>query len=244
MKIIGLLGGMSWESTVSYYQWINRRVRDRRGDLHSAHCILYSVDFGEIEPLQRAGRWAEAGRTLIAASRRLETAGAELLVICTNTMHKLYEEIRAAVGIPLIHIADSTAGRIRQAKVHTVGLLGTRFTMEEPFYRDRLTARHGIRVLVPEAADREAVHRVIYGELCLGRVNSESRQLYRAVIARLVEAGAEGIIFGCTEIGLLVSEKDSSVPVFDTARIHAEAAADMAIDSPAALFSPLYGPLD
>ncbi len=229
MKTIGLIGGMSWESTVPYYRTINERVRERLGGLHSARVALYSVDFADIEPMQRSGRWDEAGELLARAGRNVEAAGAELLVLCTNTMHKVTPAIEAAISIPLLHIADPTAEAAKAAGVGTVALLGTRFTMEQAFYRERLEKRHGLSVLVPPAEDRETVHRVIYEELCRGVVREESRTQYREVVGRLVARGAEGVILGCTEIGLLVSPSDAPVPLFDTARLHAEAAVDLAL---------------
>jgi aspartate racemase len=229
MKTIGLIGGMSWESTVPYYQTINRVVGERLGALHSAKLALYSVDFHEIEHLQHAGRWAEAGERLADAARAVERAGADFLVLCTNTMHKVAPQIEAAVGIPLLHIADATAARVREAGLTCVGLLGTRFTMEEEFYRGRLERRHGLAVLTPPAEARELVHRVIYGELCLGKVLDGSRSAFQEVVDGLAARGAEGVILGCTEIGLLLRAGDAPVPVFDTATIHAEAAALHAI---------------
>ena len=228
MKIIGLIGGMSWESTAQYYRLINELVKQRLGGLHSAHLILYSVDFHEIETLQHAGRWDEAGAHLAVAARALQSAGAECVVLCTNTMHKVVDAIVAASPLPLLHIADATAAEIQRTGLHRVGLLGTRFTMEQDFYRGRLE-QQGLEVLVPEAAEREIVHRVIYDELCLGAVNAPSRERYRQIIARLVDRGAQGIVFGCTEIGLLVSAADAPVPVFDTAAIHAASAVDFAL---------------
>jgi len=222
-RVIGMLGGMSWESTAEYYRLANELVRERLGGLHSARLVLASVDFAEIERLQVAGEWDEAGRVLAAEAARLEAAGAELLVLCTNTMHKVAGQVQAAVSIPLLHLADATAAAVRAAGLSTVGLLATRFTMEQDFYRDRL-ASHGLRVLVPEDDDRAEVHRVIYEELCLGVIREESRQRYREVIGRLVAAGAEGIVLGCTEIELLVGAGDSAVPVFPTTRLHVEAA--------------------
>ena len=196
MKTLGLLGGMSWESTIPYYRIINETVRERRGGLHSARLILYSVDFHDIERRQQAGAWDEAGRILTDAARALEAAGAEGLALCTNTMHKVAPAIEAAVAIPLLHIADPTAAAVKAAGLHAVGLLGTRFTMEQDFYRGRLTDRHGLTVIVPDPADRAIVHRVIYKELCQGEVRAESRAQYREILQRLVEAGAEGIILG------------------------------------------------
>ncbi|WP_215544690.1 aspartate/glutamate racemase family protein [Amycolatopsis sp. CA-230715] len=222
-KVIGLLGGMSWESSAEYYRLLNELVRDRLGGLHSARCVLASLDFAEVERLQVAGRWDEAGVLLAEAAAGLEKAGAELLLICTNTMHKVADTVQANVGIPLLHLADATADAVTGHGLASVGLLGTAFTMEQDFYRDRL-AGHGLRVLVPPEEDRLTVHRIIYDELCLGVVREESRQSYRDVIGRLVRAGAEGIILGCTEIELLISAEDSPVPVFPTTRLHAEAA--------------------
>ncbi len=229
MKTIGLLGGMSWESTVPYYRQINEAVKARRGGLHSAKIVLYSVDFAEIERLQHQDDWAAAGALLADAARTLERAGADFIVLCTNTMHKVAPAIEGAVKIPLLHIADPTAGAIRRAGLHRVGLLGTRFTMEQDFYRGRLAGRHGIEVLVPEADDRDLVHRVIYEELCLGRIEQASRQAYRDVMRRLVERGVQGIVLGCTEISMLVGAQDASVPLFDTTALHAEVAAALAL---------------
>jgi aspartate racemase len=231
MKTIGLIGGMSWESTVPYYRLINEGVKQRLGGLHSARIVLFSVDFHDIERLQHAGRWDDAGAMLGDAARALQSAGAEFLVLCTNTMHKVTPAIEAAVRIPLLHIADPTAEAVKRAGIRTVGLLGTRFTMEEDFYRGRLEARHGLPVVIPGAADRDIVHHVIYDELCLGVTLEESRAAYRAIIGRLVAQGAEGIILGCTEIGLLVGPADSPVPVFDTTRLHAESAVNLALGS-------------
>jgi len=225
MKTIGLLGGMSWESTVPYYQAINRTVAEKLGGLHSAKVLLYSVDFAEIEELQHAGRWDEAGAVLADAGVRLEGAGAELLVICTNTMHKVAPAIEARVRIPLLHIADPTAQAIRAAGHTRVGLLGTRFTMEQDFYKARLERQHGLDVLVPSEESRETVHRIIYDELCLGVIREESRQAYQRIAAELLEAGAQCVILGCTEIGLLLKEGDVPAPLFDTTALHARAAA-------------------
>ncbi|MFG2843644.1 aspartate/glutamate racemase family protein [Kitasatospora sp. NPDC048296] len=229
MKTLGLIGGMSWESTAEYYRLLNELTRDRLGGLHSARLVLHSVDFAEIEQLQAAGRWEEAGSVLAGAARSLEAAGADLLLICTNTMHKVADQVAAAVSVPLLHLADATAAAVRAAGLRRVGLLGTAFTMEQDFYRGRL-ASGGLDVLVPEAGSRALVHRVIYQELCVGEVREESRAAYRRVIEELVAAGAEGIILGCTEIELLVRPEDSPVPVFPTTRLHAEAAVATALD--------------
>lgn len=227
-KVIGLIGGMSWESSAEYYRIVNEQVRDRLGGLRSARCLMWSFDFAEIEALQHAGRWDDATALMVDAARRLERGGADFLLICTNTMHRMAADVQAAVGIPLLHIADPTADRIRAAGLRRVGLLGTAFTMEQDFYKGRLADRHGLEVLIPEEADRATVHRIIYDELVQGRVEPASRQAYREVIARLVERGAEAVILGCTEIMLLVGAEDSAVPLFDTTAIHAEAAVDLA----------------
>ncbi len=229
MRTIGLLGGMSWESSAEYYRIINETMRERLGALHSARSIMYSVDFAEIEELQRRGAWTEAGQAMIGAAQRVEAGGADFLLLCTNTMHKLAADIEANVRIPLLHIADATAEQVTGCGLRRVGLLGTRFTMEEDFYRGRLQERHGLDVLVPPAVDREVVHRVIYDELCAGIVRPAAMAAYADIMAGLVSAGAEGIILGCTEIGLLVSQADSPVPLFDTTRIHAVAAVDYAL---------------
>jgi aspartate racemase len=231
MKTIGLIGGMSWESTVSYYRLINETIKQRLGGLHSARLILYSVDFHDIERLQHAGDWEAAGQLLADAARSLELAGADFLVLCTNTMHKVAAAIEAVVRIPLLHIADPTAAAIKQAGFTAVGLLGTRFTMEQDFYRDRLALQHGLKVLVPNQADRDIVHRIIYEELCLGKVVADSRAEYRRVMAQLIDQGAQAIILGCTEISLLVGQDDSHVPLFDTTSIHAREAAVLALST-------------
>ena len=228
--VIGLMGGMSWESSAEYYRIINQAVRDRLGGLRSARCLMWSFDFGEIEALQHAGRWNDAAALLIDAAQRLERGGADFFLICTNTMHRMADQVQAAVGIPLLHIADATAERVKAQGISRVGLLGTAFTMEQDFYKGRLR-RDGLDVIVPEAEDRAAVHRVIYDELVQGRVEPASRDAYRAVIARLVGRGAEAVILGCTEIMLLVGPSDSPVPLFDTTRIHAEAAVERALSS-------------
>lgn len=231
MKTIGLIGGMSWESTVPYYRLINETVRDQLGGLHSAKIILFSVDFYEVERLQHAGDWETAGRLLAHAGRSLELAGADFLVLCTNTMHKVAKAIEGAVAIPLFHIADPTATEIKRSGLKVVGLLGTRFTMEQEFYRQRLQTIHGIGVLVPDEPDREVIHRVIYEELCLGKVVEASRIQYRRIIKQLVESGAEAVILGCTEISMLVQPNDSTVPLFDTTSIHARKSAELAISA-------------
>lgn len=219
---------MSWESSAEYYRMANELVRDRLGGLHSARLVLLSVDFADVEALQVAGRWEEAGALLADAASRVEAAGADLLVLCTNTMHKVADQVAAAVDIPLVHLADATADAVRRAGHDVVGLLGTAFTMEQGFYRDRL-ATHGLTVLVPGDADRATVHRVIYDELCLGVVSEQSRAAYVAVIERLAAAGAQGVILGCTEIELLIGPQDSPVPVFPTTWVHVQAAVDLAM---------------
>ncbi len=230
MKTIGLIGGMSWESTVPYYREINQAVKRTLGGLHSAKLILYSVDFAEIERLQHAGDWAAAGALLANVAQSLERAGAEGLVLCTNTMHKVAPAIEAAVQIPLLHIADPTAQAIRDAGYQTVGLLGTRFTMEQDFYRQRLEHNHGLTVVTPSADDRTLVHQIIYEELCLGQVNAASREVYLRVIENLRDQGAQAIILGCTEIGLLVEPQHCTLPLFDTTHLHAQSAAAWALN--------------
>lgn len=219
---------MSWESSAAYYRDINELVRERLGGLHSAKCVMFSVDFAEIEVLQSSGRWDEAGDVLAAGARSLEAAGADFVVLCTNTMHKVADRITAVVGIPLLHLADATAAAVRAQGLRRVGLLGTAFTMEQDFYRLRL-AGHGLSVCVPEADGRALVHRAIYDELCLGIVRDETRQAFQRVIADLAEDGAEGIILGCTEIEMLIGPADSPLPVFPTARLHARAAVERAL---------------
>ncbi|WP_435684298.1 aspartate/glutamate racemase family protein [Sedimenticola selenatireducens] len=221
MKTIGMLGGMSWESTVSYYRAINQGVKAALGGLHSAKIILYSVDFQEIERLQHQGDWGATADILVRAARSVEQAGADGLIICTNTMHKVADRIEHALSIPLMHIADATARQLLADGVRRVGLLGTRFTMEQPFYRDRLQERYGIDVLVPEMDDRERVHQIIYTELCLGQIHEASRREYLRIIADLQRAGAEAVILGCTEIALLVQPEQTEVPLYDTTAIHA-----------------------
>lgn len=229
MKTIGIIGGMSWESTALYYRQINEAVKAQLGGLHSAKILLYSVDFAEVERLQHAGDWAAAGALLARVAQTLETAGADLLVLATNTMHIVAPQIQAAVRIPLLHIADPTGAAIAAETYTTIGLLGTRFTMEQPFYRDRLRAQHGLAVLVPDDADRAIVHRIIYDELCLGVIAPASRAAYQRIMVDLVAHGAQAIILGCTEITLLVDTSDATVPLFDTTALHAHAAALAAI---------------
>ena len=225
-KIIGLIGGMSWESSAEYYRIINELVRERLGGLRSAQCLMWSFDFAEIEALQSAGHWDDATEEMIKAAQRLERGGADFVVICTNTMHRMADDVQAAINIPLLHIADPTAERMKKAGLSKVGLLGTAFTMEQDFYKGRLINKHGFDVLVPDDNDRKIVHQIIYDELVQGIVNEGSRLAYREIIDRLVARGAQAIILGCTEIMLLVKQSDSSVPVYDTTTIHAEAAVE------------------
>jgi aspartate racemase len=229
LKIIGLIGGMSWESSLEYYRIINETVRNRLGGLHSAQSLMYSVDFAEIEILQHQGHWQEATQMMIEAAHRVERGGADFLVICTNTMHKMAEEVQQNISIPILHIGDATAERVKAHKLRKVGLLGTKFTMEEDFYKGRLIQKHGLQVIIPTAEDRAIVHRVIYDELVIGNINPTSRAQYQRIIDELVQQGCEGIVLGCTEIGLLVKEADSQVPLFDTTQIHAIAAVEYAL---------------
>ncbi|MCA9985752.1 MAG: aspartate/glutamate racemase family protein [Anaerolineales bacterium] len=229
MKTIGLLGGMSWESTELYYRWINEGIKSRLGGLHSAKIAMVSVDFQEIEVLQHAGDWEKAGQVLAEAGRQVEAAGADFLLICTNTMHKVAPQIEAAINIPILHLADATADRIKAQGIKRVGLLGTNFTMEQDFYRGRLTDKHGLDVLVPSPEDRQIIHRIIYDELVLGEVRESSRQAYLTIMDKLRNQGAEAIIEGCTEIVLLVQQQHTDIPLFDTTAIHAEAAVVMAV---------------
>lgn len=228
VRTIGLLGGMSWESSAQYYRLLNEGVRERLGGLHSAPLVLASVDFAEVERLQVAGAWDEAGALLAERARGVQAAGADLLLLCTNTMHKVADQVEAAIDIPLLHLADATAAAVQRAGLDRVGLLGTAFTMEQAFYRDRL-AGHGIEVLVPDEAGRALVHRVIYDELCLGEVREESRAAYQEVVGELSGRGAQGIVLGCTEIELLIGEEHVEVPLFPTTRLHVEAALEAAL---------------
>jgi aspartate racemase len=231
MKTIGMIGGMSWESSIEYYRIINETVRDELGGLHSARSIMYSVEFAEIEALQHQDRWDDAAEIMIAAAQSIERAGADFGLICTNTMHKLYDVIQQCIKIPMLHIADPTAESIKARAMNRIALLGTRFTMAEEFYKGRLADKYGLEVMIPSAADMEVVHSVIYHELCSGIINSDAKQKYANIINRLVAEGAEGVILGCTEIGLLVKQEDSSVPLFDTTEIHAKAAVKYALES-------------
>lgn len=230
MKTIGLIGGMSWESSLEYYRIINETVKARLGGLHSADCLMYSFDFAEIEALQMAGAWDAAADRMVEAARRLERGGADCIVICTNTMHKLAGAVQNSVDLPLIHIADPTAEAIKNSGIDTIGLLGTAFTMEQDFYKGRLIDHHNLNVIVPDDAGREKVHQIIYNELVLGEINEPSRQTYIDVIGKLQDAGAGGVILGCTEIGLLIKPEHSPIPTFDTTYLHALAAVDFALD--------------
>jgi aspartate racemase len=231
LPVIGLIGGLSWESSAEYYRLINQSIRVRLGGLRSARCLMWSFDFGEIEALQHAGEWDKATVLMIDAARRLENGGAEFFLICSNTMHRMANAIAAAVKIPLLHIADPTGARIAAHSMRRVGLLGTAFTMEQDFYKSRLADRFGLDVLIPEAAHRALVHQIIYEELVQGKVLPASRQAYRDAIARLIARGAQGIVLGCTEIMLLVRPEDSAVPLFDTTSLHVEAAVERALSA-------------
>ncbi|MDU9022963.1 aspartate/glutamate racemase family protein [Pseudomonas corrugata] len=229
MRTIGLIGGMSWESSAEYYRLINQQVRDRLGPLRSAQLLMHSVDFGPVEQAQHAGRWDEAAAILVDAARRLQAGGAECVVLCTNTMHKVAAQIQSAISIPFLHIADPTGQAALDGGTVTVGLLGTAFTMEQDFLKERLSAQ-GLTVLVPDAEERQAVHRIIYDELCVGVINPASRQVYQQVIESLTRRGAQAIILGCTEIGLLVKPEHSALPLLDTTHLHARAAVAFALD--------------
>jgi aspartate racemase len=229
MKTIGLIGGMSWESSTEYYRIINQTVQERLGGLHSAQCILFSFDFQEIENLQHQGAWEQLTELMIRAAQRLEGAGAELLIICTNTMHKMAEEVQSSVSIPLVHIADATAKAVIEKGLDKVALLGTRFTMEEDFYKKRLREKYELEVIIPSESNREVIDNVIYTELCRGILHQSSREQFKAIIEKLASNGAQGVILGCTEIPLLIGQRDAEIPLFDTTRIHAQAAVEMAL---------------
>ncbi|MFW6113553.1 MAG: aspartate/glutamate racemase family protein [Actinomycetota bacterium] len=229
MKVTGMIGGMSWESSAEYYRIMNQTVSDRLGGLHSARIVMYSVDFEEIEKLQHLEEWGELTSVMIDAARRVERGGADILLICTNTMHKMAGEVEKSIGIPLLHIADAAARKIKDQGLEKVGLLGTSFTMEQDFYKGRLKEEHGIEVLVPGDENRELVHRVIYEELCRGVIDPSSKENFKRVIGSLISRGAQGVILGCTEIPMLVKDEDVTVPVFDTTEIHARAAVDFAL---------------
>jgi aspartate racemase len=231
MKTIGILGGMSWQSTELYYRWINQGIQKKLGGLHSARIAMVSVDFQEIEELQHSGRWEDAGKILARAARQIEAAGADFLLIATNTMHKVVPQIESEINIPILHIADATARNIIARNMKTVGLLGTNFTMEEDFYKGRLTEKHGLEIIVPSKADREIIDRIIYEELCLGKIKAESRQTYLQIMKQMRKEGAEGIIEGCTEIAMLVRQEHTDIPLFDTTAIHAQEAVNMAVTS-------------
>jgi aspartate racemase len=229
MKVIGLIGGMSWESTAEYYRIINETVKARLGGLHSAKILLYSLNFAEIEKLQREGKWIEATEVMCGAARRVERGGADCLLICTNTMHKMASEVEQAVKIPLLHIADATASEIKKKKIQRVVLLGTKFTMEEDFYKGRLAEKYLLEVIIPSEEDCNIINQIIYHELCLGKVKEESKKQFRRIIEQLTAEGAGGVILGCTEISLLIKQQDSPVELFDTTAIHARAAVDFAL---------------
>lgn len=229
MKTIGLIGGMSWESSIEYYRIINQKVRERLGGTHSAKCVMVSVDFAEIEILQHAGRWSEATDMLVKSARQLESASADFVVLCTNTMHKMADDICRSISIPFLHIADATAEKVKVQGITKIGLLGTRYTMEEDFYKGRLVDNYGLEVIVPGEDDRNVIHDVIYNELVKGKIFPESKETFLRIIEKMEALGAEGVILGCTEIGLLVKNGDCRVPLFDTTLIHAEAAVEFAL---------------
>ncbi len=235
MKTIGLIGGMSWESTVTYYQTINREMNNRLGNLHSAKIILHSLDFDEIAKQQSSGDWMAMANTLLTAAKKLQHAGADCVLICTNTMHKVADNVANGIEIPLIHIADCTAKQLQLAGTSKVGLLGTKFTMQQEFYKGRLTKRHHINVVTPNEVQMEEVHRIIYQELCKGEISETSKQRYLTVIDELQQQGAQGVILGCTEIGLLIKQKDVDIPLYDTASIHGLAAVDFALSDKSVL---------
>lgn len=229
MKIIGLIGGMSWESSLEYYRIINEQVKEKLGGLHSAKILMFSVDFDEIEKLQHQGNWKEATKIMIDAAVRLEKGGADFVVICTNTMHKMYDDVQNSIQIPILHIADATAEKIKVKGLKKIGLLGTKFTMEQNFYKGRLIEKYGLDVIIPDEKDRQIVHDVIYHELCLGKINQASKEQFIRIINKLIGEGAEAIILGCTEITLLIKQNDVKYLMFDTTRIHAEAAVEYAL---------------
>ena len=229
MKTIGLIGGISWKSSDEYYRIINETVQTKLGGLHSAKSIMYSVDFAEIVNFQNQGRWKEVAQTMVGAAQGLERCGADFIVLCANTMHKVVDQIHAHTNIPVLHVVDATAKQIKNSSIHRVGLLGTRFTMEEDFYKNRLIQRHSLEVIIPQAQEREIVNRVIFDELVKGKIRQDSKELYLGIIENLVRDGAEGIILGCTEIGLLIHHGDCKTPLFDTTRIHALAAVEYAL---------------
>ncbi len=238
MKTIGLLGGMSWESTVSYYKALNEGIKSELGGLHSAKICMYSVDFEEIEKFQHQNRWSEAAEILADAANAVERSGADFLMICTNTMHKVAPEIEAAISIPILHIADATAGSLLKDGIKTVGLLGTRFTMEQDFYKGRLNEKFGIDVIVPNEIQRAVVHDIIFNELCQGAIKAESRAVYLDIINELYEQGAQAVILGCTEIALLVSQQDTAVPLYDTTDIHARQGVMLALSEATSVYTP------
>ena len=229
MKTMGLIGGMSWESSLEYYRIINETTKARLGGFHSAKCILYSVDFDEVEKLQHQGDWAKLTGLMTDVAQRLESAGADFVIICTNTMHKMADEVQGAIRIPVLHIVDVTAEAIKAKGQQRVGLLGTKFTMEQDFYKGRLWDKHGLEVLIPSEDERQAVHDILYTELCMGEIKNLSKEKFRSVIQNLVDRGAQGVILGCTEIPLIVSQDDYTIPVYDTTTLHAQAAVDLAL---------------
>ena len=229
MKTIGLIGGMSWESSLEYYRIINEQVKEKLGGLHSAKSLMYSLDFDLIEKLQQQEKWDELTSIMIKAAQGLEKGGADFVLICTNTMHKMAEDVQDNINIPLLHIADTTAERIKEKDLKKIGLLGTNFTMEEDFYKGRLTNKHGLEIIVPKKEDRQIIHQIIYQELCLGQIKPSSKDQYIEIINKLVDSGAEAVILGCTEIPLLVQQEDVNIPLFDTTSIHAETAVEFAL---------------
>jgi aspartate racemase len=229
MKTVGMIGGMSWESSLEYYRIMNQAVKERLGGFHSAQCILYSVDFDDVEKLQHQGDWESLTRLMIEAAQRVKKAGADFLVICTNTMHKMADEVQRAIQIPLLHIADVTGGAVKANGQSRVGLLGTKFTMEQDFYKGRLKEIHGIDVLIPEDKERQIIHDILYNELCLGDIKELSREKFQSIIQNLVKCGAQGVILGCTEIPLIVRQEDYEIPLYDTTALHAKAAVDFAL---------------